>query len=223
MATTGSAFELVRIGTHPLRSWWMDIDVQGAENLPAFGGGIVAANHLSFIDSMLLMYGLDRPVTFLGKVEYMDSLATKHVFPAVGMIPVDRSGSGIRRSLQEARRRIGKGELVGIFPEGTRSRDGLLHEGHNGVAHLSLKTGAPIIPVGIVGSDQAMPVGSRLPGRAPVQIRVGAPIGPGAHRGRRASVRVREQLTTEVMDSIASLSGQRRCVVEPARSPSFAG
>lgn len=222
MNATGAAFGLVRIGTHPLRSRWMNIEWSGTENLPEFGGGIVAANHLSFVDSMLLMYGMERPVTFLGKVEYMDSLVTRHVFPAVGMIPVDRSGSGVRRSLQEARRRIEHGELVGIFPEGTRSRDGLLHEGHNGVAHLSLKTGAPIIPIGIAGTDEAMPIGSRLPGRSPVQIRVGAPIGPGAHRGRSASVRVREQLTAEVMDSIAALSGQERAVDQLSHSPSFA-
>lgn len=188
----------------------MDVDVVGAENLPESEGGIIAANHLSFIDSMLLMYGLQRPVTFLGKVEYMDSVVTRHVFPAVGMIPVDRSGSGIRRSLQEARSRIEEGELVGIFPEGTRSRDGLLHDGHNGVAHLSLKTGAPIIPVGLIGTDKAMPVGDRIPGRAPVQIKIGAPIKPDIQRGRSASVRMREALTTEVMASIAELSGQTR-------------
>lgn len=204
------SFDIGRLGTHPLRSWWMDVDVVGAENLPESDGGIIAANHLSFIDSMLLMYGIGRPVTFLGKVEYMDSMVTRHVFPAVGMIPVDRSGSGIRRSLQEARNRIEEGELVGIFPEGTRSRDGLLHDGHNGVAHLSLKTGAPIIPVGLVGTDKAMPVGDRVPGRAPVQVNIGTPIVPDPDRGRSASVRMREALTSQVMDSIADLSGQVR-------------
>ncbi len=188
----------------------MDIDVQGLENIPDTGGAVIAANHLSFIDSMLLMYGLGRPVTFLGKVEYMDSMVTRHVFPAVGMIPVDRSGSGIRHSLQVARSRIEAGELIGIFPEGTRSRDGLLHEGHNGVAHLSLKTGAPIIPVGIVGTDRAMPVGRRLPSRSHVQVKVGSPIDPERLPGRSASVRMREQLTTKVMSSIGELSGQER-------------
>ena len=192
----------------------LPVDIEGAENLPESGGGIVAAIHLSFIDSMLLMYGLSRPVTFLGKVEYMDSAITRHVFPAVGMIPVDRSGSGIRTSLQEARRRIDAGELVGIFPEGTRSRDGRLHEGHNGVAHLSLKTGAPIMPVGIVGTDVALPIGGRLPERsARVRIRIGRPIEPERRSGRCASVRARTALTDAVMEAIKRLSGQDRALL----------
>lgn len=218
MSRFPNGFDVARIGTQPLRSWWMDIDVEGAENIPESGGGVVAANHLSFIDSMLLMYGLGRPVTFLGKAEYMDSLVTRHIFPAVGMIPVDRSGSAIRQSLQAARSRIEDGELVGIFPEGTRSRDGFLHEGHNGAAHLALKTGVPIIPVGIVGTDRAMPVGRRLPGRSRVQLRVGAPINPGTLSGRSATVRARQELTSAVMDSIAQLSGQPR-----AESKALAG
>lgn len=216
MSRLPTGFDVARIGTQPLRSWWMDIDIEGEENIPATGGGIIAANHLSFIDSMLLMYGLGRPVTFLGKSEYMDSMVTRHVFPAVGMIPVDRSGSGIRHSLQIARNRIEAGELIGIFPEGTRSRDGLLHDGHNGVAHLSLKTATPIVPVGIIGTDQAMPVGRRVPGRSRIQVRVGAPIQPERLKGRSATVRMREELTNQVMDSIAELSGQRRADDGPA-------
>ncbi len=204
------AIDTARVITHPLRQWWMDVEIEGAEHIPDLGGAIIAANHLSFIDSMLLMYGLQRPVTFMGKVEYMESFATRHLFPAVGMIPVDRTGSGIRSSLQEARRRIDAGELLGIFPEGTRSRDGLLHEGHNGVAHLSLKTGAPIIPVGIRGTDAALPVGTRMPARSPIMIRVGAPIVRHANDSRVAGVRVRQELTSEVMNAIARLSGQAR-------------
>ncbi len=207
------AFAVGRGATLPLREWWLDVTIVGEENLPEFGGGVLAANHLSFIDSMLLMYGLGRPVTFLGKVEYMDTFATRHLFPAVGMIPVDRSGTSIGTSLREARRRIESGELVGVFPEGTRSRDGLLQPGHNGVAHLSLKTDAPIIPIGLVGTDSALPIGSKRPQRTPIEVRLGAPIGPGGRGGRSPSMRQRRELTAEVMDSIAALSGQPRAEV----------
>lgn len=200
---------LARSATRPIRNWWLDVEIENREIVPDFGGAIIAANHLSFIDSMLLMYGLDRPVSFLGKVEYMDSLVTRSLFPAVGMIPVDRAGKGLASSLREARRRLDAGELVGIFPEGTRSRDGRLHPGHSGVAHLLLQTGCPIVPVGITGTDVAQPVGSRALRRAPITIRIGPLIGPGRARGR-VTVRDRIALTDEVMASIAALSGQTR-------------
>ena len=125
------------------------------------------------------------------------------------MIPVDRTGRGVAWSLQVAQRLLEAGELVGIFPEGSRSRDGHLHRGHLGAAHLALRTGAPIIPVGIIGSAAAMPVGRRLPvhnGR--IIIRVGSPIGLGPHLGRARNAATKQALTDEVMSEIALLSGQ---------------
>lgn len=208
MRTNTLTFAAARTVTHPLREWWLDVDVQNREIVPETGGAIVAANHLSFIDSMLLMYGLGRPVSFLGKVEYMDSFFTSNLFPAVGMIPVDRSGSGLASSLREARRRLDAGELVGIFPEGTRSRDGRLHPGHSGVAHLLMLTGCPIVPVGISGTDSALPVGERRLRRTPISIRIGPLIGPRHAGQRRPSMRDRLALTDEVMASIAALTGQ---------------
>lgn len=199
---------VTRAATHPLREWWLDVEIENANIVPEFGGAIIAANHLSFIDSMLLMYGLGRPVSFLGKVEYMDSFVTRSLFPAVGMIPVDRSGCGLAGSLREARRRLENGELVGIFPEGTRSRDGRLHPGHSGVAHLLLQTGCPVVPVGIIGTDRAQPVGDRRIRRTPITIRVGPLIGPARASGARPTMRDRLAVTDEVMASIASLSGQ---------------
>ncbi len=208
MMRSATTFEAVRAVTHPVRNWWLDVTVENPQNVPRFGGAIIAANHLSFIDSMLLMYSLDRPVSFLGKVEYMDSILTRTLFPAVGMIPIDRSGSGLATTMREVRSRLADGELVGIFPEGTRSRDGKLHPGHSGVAHLSLLTGTPVVPVGIIGTDRAMPVGQRQLRREPVTIRVGRIIGPRPEAGTRPSMRERLALTRDVMDSIASLSGQ---------------
>lgn len=199
---------LAKVATHPVREWWLDVQIENREIVPTFGGAIIAANHLSFIDSMLLMYGLGRHVSFLGKVEYMDSPITRAVFPAVGMIPVDRTGRGLGGTLRETRRRLEAGELVGIFPEGTRSRDGLLHAGHSGVAHLALATGCPIVPVGIVGTDAAMPINEHRLHRTPITIRVGPLIGPGSTGSRSPSMQARKDLTEQVMSSIAMLSGQ---------------
>ena len=205
------------LATQPVRERWLDVDIRNAENVPSFGGAIIAANHLSFIDSMLLMYGLDRPVSFVGKAEYLDSFVTRNVFPAIGMIPIDRSGRGLATTLRECRKRLDDGELVGIFPEGTRSRTGHLQEGHSGVAHLSLVSGAPIVPVGIVGTDEALPIGERRLRRSPITINIGRMIGPRPEVGR-PSMRDRLELTDEVMQSIASLSGQVRETSAPQRA-----
>ncbi len=194
--------------TGPFRDRWLDVTFEGEENIPDHGGVIIAANHLSFIDSMLLMYGLERPVSFLGKAEYMDSPLTKRLFPATGMIPVDRSGKGVATSLRAAQRRIEDGEVVGIFPEGTRSRDGRLHRGHTGTAHLALKSGAPIVPAGLIGTAEALPPGGRVPLRTPITVRFGAPIGRPPQLGLRHGRESRQALTDEVMASIAALSGQ---------------
>lgn len=207
MASDQLAYNAARVITHPVRQWLLDVELCGQGNIPDAGGAIVAANHLSFIDSMLLMYGFGRPVSFLGKVEYMDSFVTRHLFPAVGMIPVDRSGGGLATTLREARSRIANGEIVGIFPEGTRSRNGVPGKAHSGVAHLALATGAPVIPVGIAGTDDALPVGSRVPHRAPISIMVGRPIRPQVSPdGSRSSMRDRLALTERVMESITALS-----------------
>ncbi|MEQ8843021.1 MAG: lysophospholipid acyltransferase family protein [Acidimicrobiales bacterium] len=206
----GRRYWSVRRATAPLHRGWLNVDRQGLANVPTHGGVIFAANHLSFIDSVLLMYSCRRQVTFLGKAEYLTMPATRRLFPAAGMIPVDRSGKSVGRSLGLAIDRLKAGEIVGIFPEGTRSRDGLLHEGHVGVAHLALKSGAPIVPVGIIGSDAAMPADSLLPRRSPITVRFGAPIDLGRWTGCRPTGAVKREITDEVMDTIAVLTGQPR-------------
>lgn len=217
----GHRYWSVRRATAPLHRGWLDVTREGLENVPDHGGVIFAANHLSFIDSVLLMYSCRRQVTFLGKAEYLTMPATRRLFPAAGMIPVDRSGRGVGKSLGLAIDRLRAGEIVGIFPEGTRSRDGLLHEGHVGVAHLALKSGAPIVPIGILGTDVAMPPDSILPRRSPITMRFGPPIDLGRWTGERPTGAVKRAITDEVMDAIAALSGQQRPTVPAAPRPSY--
>ena len=194
----------------PVRKAWLRVDLFGADAVPADGPALLAPNHLSFLDSMLLMYALPRPVVFLGKAEYLEHPVTRRLFPAAGMIPVDRSGRCVARSLRMAADVLADGGIVGVFPEGTRSRDGLLGEGHTGVAHLALRSGAPIIPVGIVGSDLVQPPDARLPRfRGRIEYRFGAPLDLGRWVGRRDGA-VKQEITEELMASIAALSGQRR-------------
>ena len=110
------------------------------------------------------MLTVPRRISFVGKAEYMDSWKTKHLFPALGMIPIDRSGGDrSQRALDAAEAVLRRGELFGIFPEGTRSRDGVLYRGHTGAARLALKVGCPIFPVGVIGTREIQPPDAKLP------------------------------------------------------------
>ena len=199
-----------RRASWPLRRLWLNIRLEDVANVPNEGGVILASNHLSFLDSVLLMYGLPRRVSLLGKVEYLDAWPSSKLFPAAGMIPVDRGGRGVRQTLDMAARRLEQGEIVGIFPEGTRSRDGALYRGRTGVARLALRTGAPIVPVGIIGTDRAQPRGALVPRPgAKVTVRFGSPVDLGPWTASERSASAARELTDEVMAAIAGLSGQR--------------
>lgn len=185
-------------------------EVEGADHVPDSGPAIISPNHRSFFDSPLVMAMSPRPVIFLGKAEYMDNAATKFLFPALGMVPIKRDAKrASMAALETAADLLNEGRLVGIYPEGTRSRDGLLHRGHTGVAHLAMMTGAPIIPVGITGTDEVQPIGSSVPRpfQRPVRVRFGNPIHPDDYQFG-GSRRRRSQMLDDVMASIAAMTDQ---------------
>ena len=161
------------------------VKVVGVEHLPRQGAVILAANHLSFFDTVVLMFSVPRRTYFVGKAEYMDSWTTRRLFPAFGLIPIERSAARqAMAALSVAADALGQGHVLGIYPEGTRSRDGLLHRGHTGVAQLAMMSGALVVPVGLVGTDRIQPVGARLPRpfrRA--EIRFGPALDPAAYSG----------------------------------------
>jgi 1-acyl-sn-glycerol-3-phosphate acyltransferase len=182
--------------------------VEGDENLPPAGAAIIAANHLSFFDSVALALAVRRPLKFVGKAEYLSSWKTRRLLLALGMIPIDR-GSPRRAygALQVAAGVLEADELFAVYPEGTRTADGSLHEGHNGVGHLSVTTGASIIPAGIVGTDRIQPKGARVPRPfRTATVRFGSPIDPGGYDGSRRERR--RLITSDVMSAISLLSGQ---------------
>lgn len=209
--TAGSQAWLGRTLTAPLRKAWLDVNHVGRENVPSEGPVVLAANHLAFIDSLLVMYSLDRPVSFLGKAEYLDHPVARRLFPMTGMLPLDRTGRHARVTLRRVDEILAEGGVVGVHPEGTRSRDGQLNPGHAGVAQMALRANAPVVPVALVGTGEAQPIGRVLPSfRSPIEIRFGAPIGTGEWAQKRRTRQAREELTEEVMASIAALSGQKR-------------
>ncbi len=151
-----------RIARPFFRRLWPTV-VEGLENIPSGRGAILCPNHLSVFDSFLLPSVLPRPLIFVGKAEYLDDWKTRRLFPALGMIPIERGGgSRVNPALDAAQGVIDAGGLFGIYPEGTRSRSTHLHKGHTGAARLAIDTGAPIIPVGIVGTLEIQPPGQVL-------------------------------------------------------------
>jgi 1-acyl-sn-glycerol-3-phosphate acyltransferase len=186
------------------------IECSGFERLPAEGPAILCPNHISFLDSAFLMLCVPRNISFVGKAEYMDSWKTKYVFPAMGMIPIDRSGgSASQRALNTAEQVLHRGELFGIYPEGTRSRDGDLYKGRTGAARLAMKVGCPIFPVGITGTDEIQPIDAKLPkpGKS-CTITVGRPVKPERYAGRGPEHLAWRSMIDEVMFEIREMTGQ---------------
>jgi 1-acyl-sn-glycerol-3-phosphate acyltransferase len=186
------------------------VEVVGAEHVPTIGPAILAPNHTSVLDSFFVPLVLRRRITYVGKAEYLDDWKTRHLFPALGMIPLDRSGGNASAAaLDTAASVLERGELFGIYPEGTRSRTGKLHKGHTGVARLALRTSSPIIPVGIVGSREVQPPDARYPKPfMHVSVRFGRPSDVCRYADRANDRLVLRQITDELMYEIRELSGQ---------------
>lgn len=192
-------------------------EVTGRGNIPRSGPVILASNHLSFIDSLIIPIVAPRHVTFLAKAEYFEGTGLKGrisrwFFTTLGHIPVQRDDPRAgQRSLEDALDVLNRGGAFGIYPEGTRSRDGKLHQGRTGVAWLALAGHAPIVPVAVTGTDKVQPPGKRLPRIHRVQVSFGTPIGPTKQLpvGTRPA-QARRELTDEVMTSIGAMSGQQR-------------
>ena len=186
------------------------IERVGYDRLPEEGPAILCPNHVSFLDSAFLMLTLPRNISFVGKAEYLDSWKTKYLFPAMGMIPIDRSGgSKSQAALEAAEEVLRRGELFGIFPEGTRSRDGYLYRGRTGAARLAIKLGCPIFPVGITGTDKIQPPDAKFPKlRGTCTFQIGRPIRPERYAGRGPMHTACRSMIDEVMFEIREMTGQ---------------
>ncbi|GAA1006105.1 1-acyl-sn-glycerol-3-phosphate acyltransferase [Streptomyces sp. F-3] len=188
--------------------------IEGLEHVPASGPAIVAGNHLSFSDHFLMPAVLKRRITFLAKAEYftgpgLKGRLTAAFFRSAGQIPVDRSGkeagqAAIREGLGVLRR----GELLGIYPEGTRSPDGRLYKGKVGVAVMALKAGVPVVPCAMIGTFEAQPPGRLVPRIRPIVIRFGEPLDFSRYAGMENEKAVLRAVTDEIMYAVMSLSGQ---------------
>ncbi|WP_433262837.1 lysophospholipid acyltransferase family protein [Micromonospora vinacea] len=197
------------VGT-ALRFGWRP-RVEGLEHLPRHGGAILAGNHLSVADELFLVTAAPRHVTFWAKVEYFNGRGpggwlNRRIVAGMGAIPVDRAdGRAALRALDAAVPVLRSGGLVAVYPEGTRSPDGRLYRGRVGMTRLARDAEVPIIPVGVTGTAEVLPVDARLPRRHPITLRFGPPI-PVA--GRINGPRDIRTVTDEVMAAIQQLTGQ---------------
>ena len=185
------------------------VKVEGKEHVPTRGPVILAANHRSFLDSIFIPLTVRRRVTFVAKAEYFDDPKTAWFFRGVGQIPIRREGgSASDRALDAAMDVLRAGKVFGIYPEGTRTRDGLLHRGHTGVARLALRSGAPIVPIGLIGTDEVQPVDRKMPRLfRRVTVRFGEPLDPARYSDAEVEHLALRELTDEVMYEIGQLSG----------------
>jgi 1-acyl-sn-glycerol-3-phosphate acyltransferase len=188
--------------------------VEGEENIPPEGAAIFASNHLSFSDSIFLPLVLPRRITFLAKADYftgrgVKGRATAAFFKGAGQLPVDRSGGGAGdAALNSGLKVLRRGELLGIYPEGTRSPDGRLYRGRVGVARMALEAGCPVLPVAMIGTDKAQPTGKKVPKIMRIGVRIGKPLDFSRYEGMENDRFVLRSITDELMYELMLLSRQ---------------
>lgn len=209
MAGAPRMYRVLRAIIPPVANPYFSLTLDGLGNVPATGPAVLACNHLSFIDSIVLPINIPRPVYFLGKADYWDSWRTRWFFQGTGVVPVHRDG-GVKGagSLQTGVEILRRGDLLGIYPEGTRSPDGRLYRGKTGPIRMALEASAPVVPCAVIGSERAMPAGSIRPRREPITVRYGEPLDFGRYRDRRSDPFVLRSATDELMYEIMKLSGQ---------------
>jgi 1-acyl-sn-glycerol-3-phosphate acyltransferase len=208
-------YQLSRVLAGPfLRGIWRP-KVTGAENVPASGGAILAANHQSVLDSVFLPLMLGRPVTFSAKAEYFTASGPAArlwaaYLKATNQLRMDREGPrAAQDTLEAALGLLREGNLFGIYPEGTRSPDGRLYRGRPGVGWLALKSGLPVLPVAMLGTRRVLPPGRVLPRPGRIEVRIGAPLKFPAELLTAPPGKARQMIADQVMNAIQELSGQQ--------------
>ena len=187
--------------------------ITGRDNIPRSGRVILASNHLSFIDSIVIPLVAPRRVQFLAKSTYFTGtgftgFVSRTFFTSIGAVGVERgAGQAAQEALDAGRNILESDSAFAIYPEGTRSLDGRLYKGRTGVAWLALTTGAVVVPVGLIGTQEIQPVGAKFPRIRKVTVTFGEPLDLSRH-GSAESGKARRGATDEIMAAIHALSRQ---------------
>ncbi|HEY1135798.1 MAG TPA: lysophospholipid acyltransferase family protein [Nocardioides sp.] len=196
----------------------------GLDNVPSEGPAILASNHLSYADWLFMPLVLPRRVSYVAKAEYFTGTGVKGrlqrtFFSGSGQIPIDRSGANAAEgALISAKGVLDRGELFGIFPEGTRSHDGRLYRGKTGVARLALETGVPVVPVAVIGTDTVAPPGKKFGRVTRPTVRFGEPLDFSRYEGMAGDRYILRSVTDEIMYAIMKLSEQEYVDVYASRA-----
>lgn len=188
--------------------------VSGAQHIPTTGPVILAANHQSFADEFFIPLGARRQVFYFAKAEYFTTpglrgKAMASFFHGMGQVPVERGDTRSAAAVIDIGVEVlGEGKALGIFPEGTRSPDGKLYKFRTGVARLALRSGAPVVPVGLIGTRDVQPPDSRRWHRKPVEVHFGAPLQFGHLAAQERSARVLREITETIRTEIQRLCRQ---------------
>jgi 1-acyl-sn-glycerol-3-phosphate acyltransferase len=188
--------------------------IKGAEKIPTDGAAILASNHLSFSDSIFLPLMLRRPVVFLAKSEYFTGKGIKGTlsrwfFKGTGQLPIDRSGGkASEAALNTGLGVLAQSQLLGIYPEGTRSPDGRLFRGRTGIARMVLEAKVPVFPVAMIDTEKVQPIGRKLPRIRRIGVVVGEPLDFSRFAGMEGDRLVLRAVTDEIIYELMKLSGQ---------------
>lgn len=189
--------------------------VEGAENVPVSGAAIIAGNHLTVVDSLFMPLVVERKVVFLAKSDYFTGRGVKGWFKRIffggtGNVPIDRSGGAASEAaLRTGLKILERGDLLGIYPEGTRSPDGRLYRGRTGVARMALEARVPVIPVAMIGTFEMQPPGRIIPKVRRPGVRFGKPLDFSRYYGMESDRYVLRAVTDEIMYALMQLSGQQ--------------
>jgi 1-acyl-sn-glycerol-3-phosphate acyltransferase len=207
----------------PLLRLFFPTKISGTAHIPETGGAILVSNHLAVADSFFLPLHIKRRVTFLAKSEYFTEKGAKgwfkkQFFLGMGQVPVDRTGANAAQdALDTGIRLLRDGELLGIYPEGTRSPDGRLYKGKTGVARMALEAGVVVIPVAMFNTDRINPIGSKVWRPSKVRIEIGRPLDFSRYEGMSGDRFVERSMTDEIMYRLMEMTGQEYVDVYAAK------
>lgn len=196
-----------------LRSYYRP-EVTGLHHVPRTGPIILAANHVSFVDEVFTPLAARRQVYYFAKAEYFTGTGVRGramaaFFDGLGHVPVQRDHTRSAAAVIDIGvQLLGEGRALGIYPEGTRSPDGRLYKFRTGVARVALRSGVAVVPVGLVGTREVQPPGTRRWHRAPVGVHFGAPLSFAASAHEERSSKVLRELTETIRQAVQALSGQ---------------
>jgi 1-acyl-sn-glycerol-3-phosphate acyltransferase len=180
--------------------WLGRVKVEGKENFPSNGAVILAGNHVGFWDPIVVAAFVKRQIHYMAKEELFEHVLLAKLLIRLNAFPVKR-GSADRKAMKTALRILEEEKVLGIFPEGTRSKTGELSKPQHGIAMLVLKGKAPVVPVAFIGTNKIFP----LAWFSPVIVKIGTPVTYDEYYEAKLSTSLLEEVSRDIMDKISVL------------------